>query len=285
MTARRFISFMFALLLATQVLNAQKENSSAPFFFIQVTDPQFGMIEKNIGFAKETELYEKAVEKINMLKPDFVVITGDLINLQGDKLQIAEFKRITAKISSKIPVYYSPGNHDIGAAPTLQDIDLFTADYGPAKFSLKYKNNLFIGLNSCLIKSATPVLEQEQFDWLKKELSENKDVKHIILFCHYPFFISAPDEADNYSNIPIETRKKYLALFNEYRVSAVFAGHTHNNSSAKFNDMDMIITSSSGNSLGKDAPGMRVVKVYDGNIESIYYPFDEIPATITLDAK
>jgi serine/threonine-protein phosphatase CPPED1 len=285
MIARRLFIVLFALFLTTGILNAQKENSSAPFFFIQLTDPQFGFIESNNGFEKETALYEKAVKEINRLKPDFVVITGDFVNTQGDKLQIAEFKRITGMIDTKVPVYYTPGNHDIGQAPAQQDIDSYISQYGDTKFSFKYKNNSFIGFNSNFIKARTPDLEQAQFDWLKKELSESKGVKHIILFCHHPFFTVSPDEPDNYSNVAIETRNKYLALFKEYNVNAVFAGHTHANGFAKFGDMEMIITSAVGRPLGKDPSGFRIVKVYDSSIESNFYPLDQIPATITFDSK
>jgi serine/threonine-protein phosphatase CPPED1 len=277
--------FLFALFLTSGLLTAQQDRSNTPFFFIQITDPQFGMVEKNIGFEKETELYEKAVEKINILNPAFVVITGDLVNLQGDKLQIAEFKRITGLIDSKIPVYYTPGNHDVGESPTQQDIDSYISDYGDTKFSFKYRNNSFIGFNSSLIKANTPELEQTQFDWLKNELSENKASKNIVLFCHYPFFIVSPDEADAYFNIPMETRNKYLSLLKEYRVSVVFAGHTHKNGYAKSGDMEMVITSAVGRPLGNDPSGIRIVKVYDDSIKSNYYDLDEIPATITFSSK
>lgn len=283
MKTGKLIFILFFLWLITGMGNAQKKNVSSPFFFIQVSDPQFGFFEANNGFGKETELYEKAVKEINRLNPDFVVVTGDFVNNKDDKLQIAEFKRITAKINSKIPVYYSPGNHDIGQSPTQKIIDSFISDYGYDKFSFKHKNSVFIGLNSCIIKANTPVLEQLQFDWLKKELSKAKGAKHIILFCHYPFFINAFDEPDTYFNIPVETRNRYLSLFKENNVDAVFAGHLHNNGFAKYYDMEMVTTSAVGKPLAKVPSGIRIVKVYIDRIESIYYGLDEIPETITFD--
>lgn len=277
---RKLLIVLFFLCLITGTGSAQKKNSSSPFFFIQVTDPQFGFFGSNNGFGKETELYEKAVIAINRLNPDFVVITGDLVNNKNDKSQIAEFKRITAKINSKTPVYYSPGNHDIGLSPTQQDIDSFISDYGHDRFSFKHKKSIFIGLNSCIIKANTPVLEQLQYDWLKNELSKGKKTKHIILFCHYALFINTFDEPETYSNIPIETRTRYLALFKEKEVDAVFAGHLHNNGSAKYGEMDMITTSAVGKPLAKAPSGIRIIKVYPDRIESVYYGLDEIPETI-----
>ena len=270
------------LLLSTIIFtgNSQKRSSSAPFFIIQATDPQFGMYEQDKGFSKETELYEKAVEAINKLNPDLVVLTGDLINKKDDRAQVVEFKRITAKINSEIPVYYSPGNHDIGQPTSQTDIDLFTEDYGHDRFSIKHKKNLLIGINSCIIKSNDPVLEMKQFDWLKKELSKSKRAKHTIIFTHYPFFINAFDEPETYSNIAIDTRNRYLNLFKEFGVDAIFAGHLHNNGSGKYGEMQMITTSAVGKPLGKVQSGIRVIKVYPDRIESVFYTLNEMPEMI-----
>jgi len=271
------------LLILSTITNigiSQKKGLSAPFFVIQVTDPQFGMYESDKGFSKETELYEKAVEAINKLNPDFVVLTGDLINKKDDREQITEFKRITAKIKKEIPVYYSPGNHDIGQPTTQQDIDNFIADYGHDRFSFKHKKSLFIGINTCLIKSNTPGLEEAQFEWLRTELTKGKKAKNIVLFTHYPFFINSFDEPDAYFNISIETRKRYLTLFKEYGVDAVFAGHLHNNGFGKYGDMQMITTSAVGKPLGKVQSGIRVIKVYPDRVESVYYTLNEIPEKI-----
>jgi len=48
----KLIIVLLFLCLITGMSNAQKKNSSSPFFFIQVTDPQFGFFETNNGFAK-----------------------------------------------------------------------------------------------------------------------------------------------------------------------------------------------------------------------------------------
>jgi serine/threonine-protein phosphatase CPPED1 len=260
--------------------NGQGINSK-DFFFIQITDPQIGMSDSNAGFEKETELYEKAVVHINRLEPDFVIITGDLVNKQDDKSQIAEFKRITSKIKTSIPVYVSPGNHDIGQTPTEQTINEFIRNYGYDRFSFKHKKSLFIGLNSCIIKSSTPLLEESQNDWLQKEL--RKKARHKLIFVHYPFFITSPDEPDQYFNIPLETRKKYLDLFKENNVDVIFAGHLHDNGYGKDGNMEMVTTSAVGKPLAKYPSGMRIIKVYSDRIENEYYSLEEVPSVISLE--
>src|SRR5215212_5475 len=79
--------------------------AAEPFFFVQLSDPQFGMFTGNKDFVQETANFEFAVATINRLRPAFVVITGDLVNKSGDAAQIAEFQRIVAKMDSTIPVY------------------------------------------------------------------------------------------------------------------------------------------------------------------------------------
>lgn len=276
--------FAFFLFLVLQP-QAAGQDSIKPYFFIQVTDTQFGMYSGNMDFTKETELYSKVVEAINRLDPDFVVFTGDLVNEKGNRDQIDEFKRLTAGIDQGIQLYYSPGNHDIGQEPGQADIDNFISDYGHDRFSVKHKGSLFIGLNSCLIKSKSPELENIQFNWLNQELSDGKEAIHSVIFTHYPFFIKWHREPETYSNIPKNIRKKYLKLFKEKKVDAVFAGHLHNNSSAKYRDMDMITTSASGKPLGRAASGLRVIKVFREKIESVYYSIEEIPETISLSGN
>ncbi|GAH89214.1 unnamed protein product, partial [marine sediment metagenome] len=70
MIPRRLIITLLLLCLLPGILTAQRKNNDRPYFFIQVTDPQFGMFEENNGFEKETGLYGKAVKRINRLMPD-----------------------------------------------------------------------------------------------------------------------------------------------------------------------------------------------------------------------
>jgi predicted MPP superfamily phosphohydrolase len=82
--------------------------------FILMSDPQFGMFMQNKDFVHETDNFEFAIATANRLKPVFVVVTGDLINQGGDPVQIAEYKRIAAKLNPGIQLFSLPGNHDVG---------------------------------------------------------------------------------------------------------------------------------------------------------------------------
>lgn len=246
-----FFSFLGGILLSS---------CGTEFAFVQITDPQFGFISENRGISEESLLYGRAVEKINELKPTVVIITGDLVHDRDNKDQWNEFRRLTAILDSK-NVYVLPGNHDIGQEPGREDIREFQEMFGYDRFSFVYRKCRFIGINSNLIKAGSRSLEEEQFQWLRSELAKSSAEKHVFLFCHHPFFIKDPGEPEEYFNIKPDVRKKYLDLFAEHGVDAIFAGHLHKNASAESGAVKMVTTSSSGKQLGKDKPGFRLVKV------------------------
>jgi 3',5'-cyclic AMP phosphodiesterase CpdA len=276
---KTIISLAIILLIAGTAL-AQKKTKDAPWFFIQLTDPQFGMFDGNASFEKETVLYEKAVAKINSLNPDFLVITGDFMNDQNSASQINEFKRITAKIKPAIPVYYSPGNHDIGLVPTPESLEKYKENYGNDRFSFEHKGSSLIGFNTGLIKAKLEKPEQEQFNWLSKKLRKSGNSQHILLFTHYAFFNKTVDEPEAYSNIDREYREKYLNLFKDSNVAAVFSGHHHNNGYATFGNVQLVTTSALGKPLGEAPSGFRIVKVYNDKIEHEFFGLDELPEKI-----
>ena len=262
---------------------AQNTSPNSPWFFIQITDPQFGMFDNNASFEKETILYEAAVNKINKLNPDFVVITGDFVHESNSDSQINEFKRITAKINTKIPVYFTPGNHDLGQTPDKNSLKKYKKNYGEDKFSFEHKGSSIIGFNTSLIKAKLDKPEQKQFQWLTKKLKESKDANHIILFCHYPFFNKTVDEPTGYSNIDQDYREKYLTLFKETKVNILFSGHLHNNKLLRDGQMQYITTSAVGKPLGLPPSGMRIVKIYRDKIEHAFFGLEELPDSVQFE--
>uniref|UniRef100_A0A7S3E5Z5 Calcineurin-like phosphoesterase domain-containing protein n=1 Tax=Rhodosorus marinus TaxID=101924 RepID=A0A7S3E5Z5_9RHOD len=59
-------------------------NGFQPFHFVVLADTQFGMITNNGSVDEEVERVQKAVDAINLLKPMFVIVCGDLINAHPD---------------------------------------------------------------------------------------------------------------------------------------------------------------------------------------------------------
>lgn len=243
---------------------AAQENS---FTFIQLTDPQIGF---NTEPGKDSLLYVQAVSAVNQLRPDFVVITGDFIHHTGDTAELSAFRTITARIRQDIPVYFLPGNHDVGNKPAPDDIARYKTQYGYDRFLFVHKNTRFVGINTSLLKAGPVAMEATQWSWLKKALSKPQRYNRTIVFGHYPFFITDPEEAENAYNLPPGLRHKYLSLLKEQEVVSVFAGHYHRNGYGKDGPLEMVTTGAVGKPLGKDPSGFRLVTVGSHGVQHQY---------------
>ena len=286
---RSFNLYLFCLsLLGVCILLggcvAGKGSNNQNFYFIQMSDPQFGMYTANKSFEKETRNFEKAIAEANRLKPRFVVVTGDLVNRSGDAAQIAEYKRIAALLHPSITLYNVPGNHDVGNTPIPADIAAYRAAFGKDYYSFVQGSVLGIVLNSIYLHSPQNVPQEanEQEQWLIKTLAEakEKNYKHIFVFLHHPFFIKQEAEADDYFNITTATRNRFLELFKANGVHYIFAGHYHRNAFAQSAGLEMVTTGPVGMPLGADSSGFRIISVNKQKIHHRYYSLDSIPAVI-----
>ncbi len=254
---------------------------SAPFFFLQLSDPQFGFIDNNKSISAETEAMNKAVAAINQLKPPFVVITGDFVNNSKSKEQIAAYKSMIAQIDSSVKVYMIPGNHDIGKV-SRASIDNYKKNYGETHFSFRYGDCAFIGIDSNIIKEEDKEREEVQFKWLEQELQKTKDVRFKFVFTHCSVFLKRMDEPVNYSNFSLPMREKYVRLFQKYGVNAIFAGHLHNNAYGKVGNMEMITIGPVGKVLGTGYQGMNLVKVYPDRFISEFIALNQFPKEVVM---
>ena len=254
---------------------------SAPFFFLQLSDPQFGFIDNNKSISAETEAMNKAVTAINQLKPPFVVITGDFVNNSKSKEQIAAYKSMIAQIDSSVKVYMIPGNHDIGKV-SRASIDNYKKNYGEPHFSFRYGDCAFIGIDSNIIKEEDKEREEVQFKWLEQELQKTKDARFKFVFTHCSVFLKRMDEPVNYSNFSLPMREKYVRLFQKYGVNAIFAGHLHNNAYGKVGNMEMITIGPVGKVLGTGYQGMNLVKVYPERFISEFIALNQFPKEVVM---
>jgi 3',5'-cyclic AMP phosphodiesterase CpdA len=248
--------------------------------FIQMSDPQFGMYTENKDFIHETANFEFAIAAANRVKPAFVIVTGDLINHEGDAAQAAEYKRIGAKLDPGIRLFSVPGNHDVGNQPTPELLATYRERFGPDYYSFHVGGVFGIVLNSNLEKDPAKVPEEaaKMESWFAAELAKGKrEGGRIIVFQHIPFFLTSADEEDQYFNIPRETRARYLKLMHEYGVREVFAGHYHRNAEGRDGDLEMVTTGPVGKPLGGAKSGIRVVEVSAEGVKHRYCDFGDLP--------
>ena len=144
------------------------------------------------------------------------------------KEQIADLKH---------PLHVLPGNHDIGDKPidwgpmaiVKEDfIALWQSHFGADFRAFDHDGCRFILFDSQIINSGLE-LEAKQRAWLEAELkAANAKGKRIFLNCHYPLFLTYPDEEEHYDNLANPGREWLLKLIEHHKVEAIFTGHVHN---------------------------------------------------------
>lgn len=121
------------------------ENFTDNFYglkIVHITDLHYGNTTNNSDL-------KKIVDKINLIKPDIIVFTGDLLDKELNNEELEEFKSILNNMKSNIKKYAVNGNHDENFSEILKETG-FT-DLNNNYDSLYNSNNsviLFSGINT-----------------------------------------------------------------------------------------------------------------------------------------
>ena len=143
---------------------------------------------------------------------------------------------------------------------------------GSDRFSFRSHDCAFIGFDSnCILDKATE-FEAAQKAWLEAELAAARGSRHIFVFLHCPIIREAIDERVDNSNFPVEKREEYIGLFKKYGVTAVFAGHTHQEYDCVYDGIRFITAGPVGNAIGHGKPGYEVVRVTADGFTAEYVP-------------
>lgn len=222
------------------------------FRVVQMCDTQLGMG----GYEHDVDSFEKAVVQINALKPDLVVICGDLVNTAGEK-SFADFQRIRAGF--EVPCHVASGNHDVENEPTAESLALYRETIGEDYFTVDHKGYTFVIVNTQLWKVAVPEESEKHQAWFEETLQANhgRGQKSVIVG-HYPLFGAAPDEEENYYNIPLALRGELLGLLLKHGVVAFMAGHMHKNNETEYKGIPMIASASTSKNFDGAPMGFRV---------------------------
>jgi Icc-related predicted phosphoesterase len=241
-------------------------------------------------FPVALDRWKGAIATANRLRPDFVVVGGDLLNAHGDpaKRDAAETERMVAAyldaakaLDTAVPLYNVAGNHDVGNTPTPEAYAWYEERFGKPWYSFEHKGSLFFVLESNVLKhpERMPGVAEKELAWLEKALREARGDKyaHRIVFMHHPFCLKSIAEKEAYENLSKETRSRLLALFKDHWVEAVFSGHFHGNRRVDVEGIDCVITNAVAKSLRGGPPGFRIVKVTPDGIEHAFHSWDDAP--------
>jgi hypothetical protein len=182
-------------------------------------DFQFAIVSDRTG-GHRARIFSQAVDRLNLMQPEFVICVGDLIEGGGKKPAkqvLAEWDEFDGYVKRlKMPFFYVSGNHDVGAVATDK---LWRERYGRTYYHFLYKNVLFLVLNTDDPPgSGSGHLGKEQADWARGVLEANKDVRHTIVALHKPIW--------NSPRLP-ETRWLEVEKALADRPYTVFCGHVH----------------------------------------------------------
>ena len=178
-------------------------------------------------------MYERLMHEMNLLRPDFVIQVGDMI--QGythDKHQLrGEWRRFRKQISAlEVPFFPVPGNHDV---VTKESEEVYQELWGRERLVYSFTD----GPAHCIILDSWHGEEDDriaewQREWLRKDLesfaernggkgSEEFSRKSIFVFLHSPLWRYTDDHPGK------QDWNKVRGILKEYPVHLVAAGHTH----------------------------------------------------------
>ena len=216
------------------------------------TDNSFSFVlMSDIHVKPEVEKeFQKVIDSVNRIKPDFVMAAGDLVfdvmrgNPPAADTLFQLYKSMSAKIKS--PVYNCIGNHELFGIYPESDVDSSHADYkwgmyerylGKTFYSFEHKGWHFIVLNSIDVtpeKKYMGVIGKEQIEWLKADLANVKPGTPVAVTVHIPFlstFDQRFKEINTTARQPhgtlISNRKEVLDLFEGHNLRLVMQGHIH----------------------------------------------------------
>ena len=236
--AATFLS-LFVLFSASAAVCASKvEKADCPIRFVVIGDRTGGA---------QLGVYEKIIAEAERLKPDFVITVGDAIegytqDTVSLNKQWKEYKSLLAPLT--MPIYFTPGNHDIGVDSALASTmrPVYERLVGKPYYSFDVKGVHFIVLDTGLPESSDKV-PKEQLDWLASDLKKNQKATYTFVFLHKPFWNAT---------LALGKPDTLHSLFRAYGVDAVFNGHEHNYFSGTY---DGIMYTAVGSSGGATDPG------------------------------
>jgi 3',5'-cyclic AMP phosphodiesterase CpdA len=187
----------------------------------QLSDPHLrpsGTLYQDV--VDSNAMFDAAVQQVNALRPDLVLLSGDLV----DKGTPEEYAYARASLSAlRPPLLAIPGNHD--------DRDRFRACFShhPASGPLHFaKGDLgpvrIIGLDVTVPGAHHGAIDAQACQWLEATLDQEPD-RPTILMMHQPPFESGIPYIDKYN---CKNGEALSAVLRRYaNIERVVCGHIH----------------------------------------------------------
>ncbi len=221
------------------------------------------------------ELLDHAIEEIIELRPDLVVVAGDLTS-EGYAPQFRQAKRFLDRLEG-LQMVVIPGNHDLMNVGFLHFRDSFgksdsvvripfnpQGDGNPSKWAT------VVAINSSKPDLAEGEVGHVKYDWIRKAYEWPDDYRIFVIHHHL-----VPIPGTGRERNIVWDAGDVLALLSEMKVHLVLSGHKHVPNVWKLGDMLLINsgTASSYRVRGYTRPSYNVLEIDDGNLTVIQkYP-------------
>jgi 3',5'-cyclic AMP phosphodiesterase CpdA len=255
---------------------------------VQISDIHCG----HISF--EPQLMEKCIEETLQLKPDLVVIAGDLTS-EGYAPQFRQAKKYLDRLSS-LEMIVIPGNHDLMNVGFLHFRDAFGKSDRVMRVPFSGSDGVqpdryatVVAVNSSKPDLADGEIGHLRYDWIRQSFEWPDDYRVFILHHH---LVSVPGTGRE-RNI-VWDAGDVLALLAELDVHLVLSGHKHVPNVWQFGSMLLVNsgTASTGRVRGYTRPSYNVIEITDervritqrypglGEIVAAHYSHDERRLTL-----
>lgn len=185
------------------------------------------------------EIQRRLVEVILSFKPAIVFRMGDLVDNGNNPALWKAFNDINGPLLKTTEYFPALGNHEFDSPLYFEN---FRFLHNRRWYSVDRMGIHFVILDS----NSRLDPESEQYKWLESDLAALGDaVKFRIAIFHHPLFdVSFLHKGDE-KNL----KHTLLPLFERYKVSAVFSGHSHSYQRFEYNGTYFIVTGGGGSSL------------------------------------
>lgn len=196
--------------------------------------------DKTSGGEGKWPVFDRAVDAINLLRPDFVITVGDQIpgHMQERAQWDAEWgEYLDHARRLEAPLLLTAGNHDIA---NVECYAFWKQDFGRTYYSFDYAGCHFLILNTEeeRVDGRGPVW-QEMMAFAEKDLTEHTKAPHTFVFFHKPMWTDPRYEED------------WARLANALgqRRFTVIAGHEHYLSAERRDGNLLVIQNATGAGL------------------------------------